>query len=155
MKVLRFKVGRVPCITRWWYECHSFDPLIIAVVPEWWLPYCWRWWMLKTEDCCETSRPFSWQRLGMGLILICFWEIIFYFFYVPMRFTNTRWCVGQVEPVRVSTTVDTGIILRGLLCLVQVEAYVQTDVLHPERSFTVVGFQTTVYVRTLMAVDFG
>ena len=52
-----------------------------------------------------------------------------------MRFTNTRWCVGQVEPVRVSTTVDTGIILRGLLCLVQVEAYVQTDVLHPERSF--------------------
>ena len=82
----------------------------------------------------------------MGLILICFWEIIFYFFYVPMRFTNTRWCVGQVEPVRVSTTVDTGIILRGLLCLVQVEAYVRTDVLHPERSFTVVGFQTTVYV---------
>lgn len=80
MKVLRFKVGRVPCITRWWYECHSFDPLIIAVVPGWWLPYCWRWWMLKTEDCCETSRPFSWQRLGMGLILICFWEIIFYFF---------------------------------------------------------------------------
>ena len=65
-----------------------------------------------------------------------------------MRFTNTRWCVGQVEPVRVSTTVDTGIILRGLLCLVQVEAYVRTDVLHPERSFTVVGFQTTVYVRT-------
>ena len=52
-----------------------------------------------------------------------------------MRFTNTRWCVGQVEPVRVSTTVDTGIILRGLLCLVQVEAYVRTDVLHPERSF--------------------
>ena len=35
-----------------------------------------------------------------------------------------------------------------MLCLVQVEAYVQTDVLHPERSFTVVGFQTTVYVRT-------
>ncbi len=35
MKVLRFKVGRVPCITRWWYECHSFDPLIIAVVPGW------------------------------------------------------------------------------------------------------------------------
>ena len=35
MKVLRFKVGRVPCITRWWYECHSFDPLIIAAVPGW------------------------------------------------------------------------------------------------------------------------
>ena len=34
----------------------------------------------------------------MGLILCLFWKI-FLFFSVPRSFTNTQWCVGQVEPV--------------------------------------------------------
>jgi len=94
----------------------------------------------------EQHPPFQLTEVRQWVWYLFVLEDFFYFFYVPMRFTNTRWCVGQVEPVWVSTIVDTGIILRGLLRLVQVEAYVRTDVLHPERSFTVVGFQTTVYV---------
>ena len=79
-----------------------------------------------------------------------FWKIIFYFFMYQWGSPTLGGVLVKLSRWEFQLPLTPASSCGGLLCLVQVEAYVRTDVLHPERSFYSCGLSDYSLRRTWM-----